>query len=77
MASQELMRAERAEARFRVWAFHVYYNRAYRTEDDPVMRFYKALMASIRPIANPELLSEVASRLELGEDGADLLAPSL
>ena len=46
------------ENRFRVWSFHVYYARAFKLERDHVARFVKALLASARPMRNPELVLE-------------------
>ncbi len=46
------------EARFRVWAFHIYYTRSFRNVVDPFRRFGKALEASSRPILRPELVEE-------------------
>ena len=47
---------ERIEADFRAWSFHVFYRRTYRNEQDPVLRFLKALKASCRPLRDPELV---------------------
>jgi len=38
------------EEAFRVWSFGIYYRRTFAAEQDPFMRFAKALMASTRPI---------------------------
>ncbi|MCA9252549.1 MAG: hypothetical protein KDA54_15595, partial [Phycisphaerales bacterium] len=38
------------EARFRVWSFHVYYDKLYANELDCTLRFCKALIASSQPI---------------------------
>ncbi len=43
------------EAKLRTWAFHVYFNKSFRSEHDPMARFLKALKASRRPIRNREL----------------------
>lgn len=48
------------EASFRLWSFHQYYYRVYATEKDNVMRFAKALLASIRPIRDKAGLLEWA-----------------
>ncbi len=41
---------QKIEARFRLWSFHIYYDRSYATEIDPTLRFVKALIASTQPI---------------------------
>lgn len=38
------------EAPFRVWSFHVYYEKSFAGEPDPTLRFVKALVASAQPI---------------------------
>ena len=38
------------EDKFRLWSFHVYYERSFASEIDPVLRFAKALIASTQPI---------------------------
>lgn len=48
------------EDQFRVWAFHIYYSRSFRSERDLLLRFVKALEASARPILKPERLAEWA-----------------
>ena len=30
---------QKIEARFRLWSFHIYYDRSYATEIDPTLRF--------------------------------------
>ena len=54
--SQQLdgeMSYEEIEQEFRVWSFHVYYKRSFKTVRDHEMRFVKALLASCRPIRDP------------------------
>ncbi|HRX85786.1 MAG TPA: hypothetical protein P5572_12275 [Phycisphaerae bacterium] len=41
-------------ARFRVWSFHVYYEKLYASEIDNTLRFCKALIASSQPIRDRE-----------------------
>ena len=41
---------QKIEAKFRLWSFHIYYDRSYATEIDPTLRFVKALIASTQPI---------------------------
>ena len=38
------------EAKFRVWSFHVYYEKSFASEPDPTLRFAKAIVASAQPI---------------------------
>ncbi len=45
------------EGRFRLWAFHIFYQRTFRLVRDPLLRFVKALLASTRPIQNAGLLA--------------------
>ena len=45
---------EKIEARFRVWAFHLYYRKPFASEPDLTVRFLKALEASARPIRDKE-----------------------
>jgi hypothetical protein len=40
----------RIEGEFRVWSFHVYFNKLFSEELDQTIRFYKALVASSQPI---------------------------
>lgn len=42
-------------AKLRVWAFRMYWKKCYATEHDPLLRFAKALLASLRPIRNSEM----------------------
>ena len=46
----------KAETKLRLWAFHVYYRKTFKQEHEPVVRFLKALAASIRPIRNRRLV---------------------
>jgi hypothetical protein len=39
-----------AEARLRLWAFHVYFDEAFATEPNHALRFAKAIIASAQPI---------------------------
>ena len=41
---------QKIETKFRLWSFHIYYDRSYATEIDPTLRFVKALIASTQPI---------------------------
>jgi|GEM_PF-1584138 len=41
---------KKIESKFRLWSFHIYYDRSYATEIDPTLRFVKALIASTQPI---------------------------
>jgi len=41
---------KKIEAKFRLWSFHIYYDRSYATEINPTLRFVKALIASTQPI---------------------------
>lgn len=45
-------------ARFRVWSFHVYYDKLYANEIDNTLRFYKALVASSQPIRDRQKVIE-------------------
>jgi hypothetical protein len=38
------------EGSFRLWSFHVYYEKSFAEETDVTVRFVKALLASCRPI---------------------------
>jgi hypothetical protein len=38
------------EDKFRLWSFHIYYERSFANEIDPTLRFVKALIASAQPI---------------------------
>ena len=49
---------EEVEAAFRVWAFHVYYEKSFAAETDPTVRFVRALMASCEPIADRQAVIE-------------------
>lgn len=69
------------EDRFRVWAFHIFYRRAFRGEKDLFRRFGKALEASSRAILRPELVEEwdrqyggrpLAALLEAAEEPSGL-----
>ena len=44
------------EADLRAWAFHVYFDKSFSSENEPWLRFLKALKASRRPIRRPELV---------------------
>jgi len=41
---------QRLEDAFRVWSFHVYYEKSFAGEPDPTLRFVKAIVASAQPI---------------------------
>jgi len=41
---------QRIEAKFRVWSFHVYYEKSFASEPDLTLRFVKAIVASAQPI---------------------------
>ena len=43
---------------FRLWSFHVYYNKSFADELDLTVRFAKALMASVQPIRDRSLVEE-------------------
>jgi hypothetical protein len=51
-------RWRRAEAAFRVWSFHIYYDRSYESERDSTFRFVKALLASCRPIRDRQAVMD-------------------
>ena len=44
------------EAKFRVWSFHVYYEKSFASEPDLTLRFAKALAASSQPIRDRRLV---------------------
>ena len=41
---------QRIEDAFRVWSFHVYYEKSFASEPDLTLRFVKAIVASAQPI---------------------------
>jgi hypothetical protein len=43
------------EDAFRLWAFHVYYDKAFAHEQNLTVRFANAIVASSRPVKNPAL----------------------
>ena len=49
---------KKIEDDFRMWSFHVYYKRVFKNEHDPVVRFIKALKASVQPIRDRALVME-------------------
>ena len=65
------------EARFRVWSFHVYYDKLYANELDCTLRFCKALIASSQPIRDHQKVIDwyVARRRQ--KRGADVDAASV
>lgn len=46
------------EGRFRLWSFHVYYQKSFANETDSTLRFVKALLASCRPIRDRKAVIE-------------------
>lgn len=48
----------KVEDEFRVWAFHLFYNRTFADDRDHVRRFMRAIVASAQPIKRPELIAE-------------------
>jgi hypothetical protein len=51
-----------AEARLRLWAFHVYFDECYATEPNHALRFAKSIIASSQPIP-PGSADEFEARL--------------
>jgi hypothetical protein len=63
----------KAEAAFRVWSFHIYYNKSFAEEPDLTFRFVKALLASCRPLRDRQaVLDWYEKRMQRHKQNADL-----
>ena len=47
---------ETIEGKFRLWSFHIYYQRSFANERDLLARFVKAILASAQPIRDRQLV---------------------
>ena len=45
---------EKVQDEFRVWSFHVYYEKVFKTEHDHIMRFIKSIVQSSKPMRDTE-----------------------
>jgi len=69
------MNERKAEGRFRLWAFHQYYEKSFADVKDQTIRFGKALEASCLPIRDKSLVLDWAKARratdepDLDEDG--------
>ena len=50
------------ESKFRLWSFHVYYEKSFAAETSSTLRFVKALVASCQPIRDRQAVIDWYSK---------------
>jgi len=50
------------DGKFRLWSFHVYYDKSFADETDSTLRFVKALVASCQPIRDRQAVIDWHSK---------------